>query len=75
MHACNKGEKDTYRREFGRHLFGNADFFPGTAKYTLEPLRTAGRASIVCTVHDFRVKLLHARTGRTEPSSARGVQC
>ena len=49
MNACNKGEKETYRREFGRHLFGDEDFFPGTGKYTLEPLRTAGAASIVCT--------------------------
>ena len=49
MNACNKGEKETYRREFGRHLFGDEEFFPGTGKYTLEPLRTAGPASIVCT--------------------------
>ena len=49
MHACNKGEKDTYRREFGRHVFGNEDFFPGTGKYTLEPLRRDGAASVVCT--------------------------
>ena len=49
MNACNKGEKETYRREFGRHLFGDEDFFPGTGKYTLEPLRTAGPVSIVCT--------------------------
>ena len=49
MNACNKGEKEIYRREFGRHLFGDEDFFPGTGKYTLEPLRTAGPASIVCT--------------------------
>ena len=49
MNACNKGEKETYRREFGRYLFGDEDFFPGTGKYTLEPLRTAGTASIVCT--------------------------
>ena len=48
MNACNKGERETYRREFGRHLFGNEDFFPGTGKYTLEPLRTAGPAAIVC---------------------------
>ena len=49
MNACNKGEKEAYRREFGRHLFGDEDLFPGTGKYTLEPLRTAGPASIVCT--------------------------
>ena len=49
IHPCLKGEIDIYRREFGSHLFGNEDFFPGTAKYTLEPLRTVGPASIVCT--------------------------
>ena len=49
MNACNNGEKETYRRKFGRYLFGDEDFFPGTGKYTLEPLRTAGTASIVCT--------------------------
>ena len=49
MNACNKGEKETYRVEFGRHVFGNEDFFPGTGKYTLEPLRRDGKASVVCT--------------------------
>ena len=49
MNACNKGEKETYRVEFGRHVFGNEDFFPGTGKYTLEPLRRDGAASVVCT--------------------------
>lgn len=49
MHACGKGEKDLFRRKFGRHLFNDEDFFPGIGKYTLEPLRTDGEASIVCT--------------------------
>lgn len=49
MHACGKGEKDLFRRQFGRHLFNDEDFFPGTVKYTLEPLRADGEASIVCT--------------------------
>ena len=49
MHACNKGEKELYRKEFGRHVFGNEDFFPGTSKYTLEPLRRDGPASVICT--------------------------
>ena len=49
MNACNKGEKEIYRKEFGRHVFGNEDFFPGTGKYTLEPLRRDGAVSIVCT--------------------------
>ncbi len=49
MNACNKGEKETYRLALGRHIFGDEDFFPGTGKYSLEPLRTSGTASIVCT--------------------------
>ena len=48
MHACSKGEKDTFRRQFGRHLFKDEELFPGIGKYTLEPLRTTGDASIVC---------------------------
>jgi hypothetical protein len=49
MHACSKSERDVYRRKFGRHLFGSEDFFPGTAKYTLEPLRRDGARSLVCS--------------------------
>lgn len=49
MNARSKGEKDLYRTAFGRHIFGNADFFPGTAKFMLESLRTDGAASLVCT--------------------------
>jgi len=49
MHACGKGEKDLFRRQFGRHVFSKEDFFPETGKYTLEPLRTDGDASVVCT--------------------------
>ena len=49
MNTCNKGEKEIYRVEFGRNVFGNKDFFPGTGKYTLEPLRRDGAVSIVCT--------------------------
>ena len=49
MHACSKAEKELYRRQFGRHLFGNENFFPATGKYTLEPLRNDGGASVICT--------------------------
>ena len=49
INARSKGEKDLYRRRFGQHLFGDEDFFPGEGKYTLEPLRTDGAASLVCT--------------------------
>ena len=48
MHACSKGEKDTYRAEYGRHLFGNEGFFPGTGKYTLDPLHADGEAALTC---------------------------
>jgi len=49
INAKSKGEKDLYRKKFGLHLFGNEDFFPGTGKYTLEPLKTDGADSLVCT--------------------------
>ncbi|WP_145243974.1 hypothetical protein [Urbifossiella limnaea] len=43
-----KGEKDLYRAAFGLHLFGRADYFPDALKYTLEPLRAAADAALVC---------------------------
>jgi len=49
MNATSKGEKELYRKKFGLHLFGDQSFFPGTSKYTLEPLRTRGALSLVCT--------------------------
>lgn len=49
MKTCSKGEKETLRTLFGRHLFGNDDFFPDSKKYTLEPLREEGLLSMVCT--------------------------
>ena len=42
------GEKKLYRQQFGRHLFGDENCFPGTAKYTLEPLREYGADSVAC---------------------------
>lgn len=48
MNANSKGEKDLYRKQFGKHLFGDVDFFPGQEKYTLEPLRRDGSASLEC---------------------------
>jgi len=42
------GEKKLYRQLFGKHLFGDENCFPGTAKYTLEPLREAGADSLAC---------------------------
>jgi len=49
VNARSKGEKDLYRRMFGLHLFGNEEFFPETGKYTLDPLRTDGADSLVCS--------------------------
>ncbi|HER25763.1 MAG TPA: hypothetical protein ENI69_01500 [Rhodospirillales bacterium] len=44
-----KGEKNLYREAFGLHLFGDADYFPGGDKFTLQPLLTDGVDSLVCT--------------------------
>jgi hypothetical protein len=51
------------RSEFGLHLFGSADHFPGTAKYTLDPLRAEGEAALACTdIEDMQwVKLIEVR--------------
>jgi len=49
INADPKGVKDQYRAAFGRYLFGDEDYFPGTAKYTLEPLRQEGKAALACT--------------------------
>ncbi len=48
MNARSKGEKELYRTKFGLHLFGDAEFFDGKSKFTLEPLRESGSASILC---------------------------
>lgn len=63
MNARSKGEKDLYRKKLGLHLFADEDFFPGTAKYTLEPLKADGEASLVCTDVDSMewVKLKEVR--------------
>jgi hypothetical protein len=49
VNAESKGEKELYREKFGLHLFGYANYFPGTAKYTLSPLGEDGEASLVCS--------------------------
>jgi hypothetical protein len=49
VHARTRAETETYRKLFGRHLFGDDHHFPGTAKYTLEPLRIDGERSLVCS--------------------------
>lgn len=50
MNAGSVGEKDLYRAQIGKHLFGSEDFFPGDAKYTLDALREDGVASLECDV-------------------------
>lgn len=48
IHGCNGKEVDKLRRAFGQHLFGDEEFFPGGAKFTLAPLLEAGRACLAC---------------------------
>lgn len=42
------GEKKLYREQIGRHIFGDSDFFNLNKKYTLDPLRQYGLASMAC---------------------------
>ncbi len=49
INAGSAGECDLYRRTFGLHFFGSSEHFPNeNTKYTLEPLRTDGPASLAC---------------------------
>ena len=48
VNANSKGEKELYRTKFGKHLFGDEEFFQNEGKYTLEPLRTDGADSLEC---------------------------
>ena len=50
IHAGTKGERELYRVEFGRHIFGDADYFPSNGKYTLRPLLRDGADALAC--HD-----------------------
>jgi len=49
IHGCNPTEVEMLRRMFGEHLFNDPEFFPGSARFTLAPLVTEGRACLVCT--------------------------
>jgi hypothetical protein len=49
VNARCKDEIELYRVQFGEHLFDNRAFFIWPGKYTLEPLRTDGRSSLVCS--------------------------
>ncbi|HUT11774.1 MAG TPA: hypothetical protein VMY42_14840 [Thermoguttaceae bacterium] len=48
VNASSEWEKQLYRAKFGKHLFGSEHFFPGTGKYTLEPLRRYGEGALNC---------------------------
>lgn len=67
INAATVGEKTLYRRQFGIHLFRDADFFPGTGKYTLAPLQNDGEASLRCDDIDgidwIRLKEIHVYWG------------
>lgn len=48
VNCCGKRELEEFRKAFGLHLFGNEAFFPGTAKYKLDPLVMDGPACLAC---------------------------
>jgi hypothetical protein len=48
IHAGSPWEREMYRRQFGKHLFGDDNFFPGDRKYTLAPLRESGADCLKC---------------------------
>lgn len=47
LNTENDKERELYREEFGRHLFGKPGYFVGNGKYTLEPLFTKGAAALL----------------------------
>jgi hypothetical protein len=48
VHAATQGEKGLYKRVFGRHLFGDVEYFGDGVSFTLEPLRQNGEAALNC---------------------------
>jgi len=48
VNCCSEKERRLLLRVFGSCLFGRADFFPGTSKYTLWPLLQHGRDCLAC---------------------------
>lgn len=70
MNAGTDGEKSLYRRAVGLHFFNDENFFPGTAKYTLEPLQRDGEASLACSdvegIEWVRLKEVHFYWGGAE---------
>lgn len=49
INAATIAERELYRRLFGKHLFGDEQFFPGDEKYSLEPLLVDGKGSLDVT--------------------------
>jgi len=48
IHAGTKELRENYRQQFGSYLFGRENHFPGTHKYSLEPLRKLGAKALHC---------------------------
>lgn len=48
IHAACKKEKEIYRSEIARCLFGDSEVFQPIAKYTLQPLQNDGAQSLCC---------------------------
>ena len=48
VHTGTKGERELYLAAFGRHLFGDAEYFPDTDKFTLEPLKSGDPNCLAC---------------------------
>lgn len=49
VNARTPAEREEYRKSFGFYLFDTEQYFPGESKYSLEPLREQGEASLVCS--------------------------
>lgn len=52
IHADTKGERRAYCQNFGKHLFGDVNYFrfdDPTSKYSLEPLIQMGNDALVCS--------------------------
>jgi len=48
VNAPSRAQRDLYRTLFGEVLYGSAEAFARPMKYTLGPLRSAGRAALAC---------------------------
>jgi hypothetical protein len=48
IHGNGQKEVEMLRMKFGQHLFGDPEFFPGGAKFTLAPLIRDRRNSLAC---------------------------